>query len=208
MKKIIAVFLTCIFAVISFSACSDGNKSQDNTAAASANSEISSSESNSSKKSKILVVYFSATGSTKKVAEYIKDETGADTFEIEPSTPYSNDDLNYNDENSRVCKEHNDEDRKVELKSTAVPKWEDYDTVYIGYPIWWGTAAWPTDAFVSANDFTGKTVIPFCTSASSPLGNSATELAAKANGGNWLTGKRFSSGAERDEVSDWVKSIG
>ena len=207
MKKIIAVFIACILAILSLSACSGGSKEPDNTSANS-NSQPASSESTDMKKSKALVVYFSATGSTKKVAEYIRDETGADIFVIKPAMPYSSDDLNWNDKNSRVCKEHDDENRKVELKSTAVPNWSDYDTVYIGYPIWWGIAAWPTDTFVSANDFTGKTVVPFCTSASSPLGDSAKELAAKANGGNWLTGKRFSSGADKSEVSNWVKSIG
>lgn len=207
MKKIIAVFIACVLAILSFSACSGGSKEPDNTLANS-NSQPSSSESNSIKKSKALVVYFSATGSTEKVAGYIKDETGADIFKIEPMTPYSSSDLNWNDENSRVCKEHNDQNRKVELKSALVSNWDDYDTVYIGYPIWWGIAAWPTDTFVSANDFTGKTVVPFCTSASSPLGDSAKELAEKANGGNWLTGKRFSSGAEKSEVAEWVKSIG
>lgn len=207
MKKIIAVFVACVLAILSLAACSGGSKEPDNTSAKSG-SQPSSSESISIKKSKALVVYFSATGSTKKVGEYIRDETGADIFVIEPATPYSSADLNWNDENSRVCKEHNDENRKVELKNTVVPNWSDYDTVYIGFPIWWGIAAWPTDTFVSANDFTGKTVVPFCTSASSPLGDSAKELAAKANGGNWLTGKRFSSIADKNEVSNWVKSIG
>ena len=114
---------------------------------------------------KTLVVYYSATGNTEEVATAIAAVTGADVFELEPVEPYSSDDLNWRDENSRVVYEHNHpEARLVELVASTVPDWEAYDTVLIGYPIWWGIAAWPVDGFVEANDFTGKTVIPFCTS--------------------------------------------
>lgn len=94
------------------------------------------------------------------------------------------------------------------LKTTTVANWADYDTVYIGYPIWWGIAAWPVDTFVKANDFTGKTVIPFCTSGSSDIGKSGTQLAALAGTGDWQTGKRFASAVTQQEVADWVKSLG
>ena len=94
------------------------------------------------------------------------------------------------------------------LKTTTVANWADYDTVYIGYPIWWGIAAWPVDTFVKANDFTGKTVIPFCTSGSSDIGESGTQLAALASTGDWQTGKRFASAVTQQEVADWVKSLG
>lgn len=122
---------------------------------------------------KRLVVYYSATGSTKAVAETIADTTGADIFEITPVEPYTDDDLDWTNDNSRVCVEHDDESKRdVPLTATTPDNWEEYDTVFIGYPIWWSIAAWPVDGFVSANDFTGKTVIPFCTSASSGIGQS------------------------------------
>lgn len=157
---------------------------------------------------KTLVVYFSATGNTKDAAEYIAAETGADIFEITPAQEYTSDDLNYNDDSSRVSKEHNDESlRDVDLTTTEVPGWESYDTVFVGYPIWWGTSAWPVDSFVKANDFTGKTVYPFCTSASSGLGSSADDLASEAGSGDWKDGQRFSSGVTQQDVADWISGL-
>ena len=127
---------------------------------------------------KVLVVYFSATGSTKAVAGYIAETLGADTFELTPQEPYLAADLDYNNSESRVCREHADPAlQDVALTSTAVESWERYDTVFVGYPIWWGGSAWPVNGFVKANDFTGETVIPFCTSASSALGQSGETLA-------------------------------
>ena len=103
----------------------------------------------------------------------IADATEGDLFELEPTEPYTDDDLNWSDDNSRVSQEHENEDqRDVELVSTTPENWDSYDTVFIGYPIWWGIAAWPVDHFVEDNDFTGKTVIPFCTSTSSGIGDS------------------------------------
>lgn len=136
---------------------------------------------------KVLVVYYSATGNTEEVANMIADTTGGDLFELEPAESYTDEDLNYNDENSRVSQEYANEDqRDVELVSTTVDDWNSYDTVFIGYPIWWGIAAWPMDTFVEANDFTGKTVILFCTSASSGIGDSGSLLAEMAGTGDWL----------------------
>lgn len=158
---------------------------------------------------KTLVVYFSATGSTKTAAEAIAAATGGDLLELEPAEPYTSADLDYNNAGSRVSREHDDETlRDVALKTTTADNWADYDTVYIGYPIWWGIAAWPVDTFVKANDFTGKTVIPFCTSASSGIGESGAQLAALAGTGDWQEGQRFPSAVTQQEVTDWVKSLG
>ena len=166
-------------------------------------------ENNEIKKdSKVLVAYYSAQGHTDNVAKQIAKDLNADIFVIEPKEEYSSEDLNYNDSNSRVSKEHNDESlRNVELKTTAVNNFDSYDTVLIGYPIWWGIAAWPVNTFVKENDFTGKTVIPFCTSASSSLGNSGKNLKELANGGNWLDGHRFSSNASESEIKEWTDKI-
>lgn len=159
--------------------------------------------------SSVLVVYYSATGNTAQVAQYIANATGGDLFEIQPVEPYTDDDLNWTDDNSRVSQKHADESlRDVELVADTVDNWDQYDTVYIGYPIWWGIAAWPVDGFVEANDFSGKTVIPFCTSSSSGLGESGQLLADMAGTGDWQEGQRFRSGASQEDVQSWVEGLG
>ena len=156
----------------------------------------------------VLVAYFSATGNTEAAADYIADALGADTFEITPAEPYTSDDLNWSDEDSRVSREHEDPSlQTVELTETTPENWENYDTVFIGYPIWWGVAAWPVSSFVAANDFTGKTVIPFCTSSSSGLGESGTLLAQAAGTGEWLEGQRFSGNVSESDVTQWLDSL-
>lgn len=158
---------------------------------------------------KALVVYYSATGTTKRVAQLIADAIGADLFEVEPAEPYTTADLNYSDKNSRVSREHDDESlRDVALVFAEVPDWDSYDTVFIGYPIWWGGAAWPMNGFMTANDFTGKTVIPFATAASSGMGDSGTDLAKLAGTGDWLDGQRFFSSTTADDIQSWLDTLG
>ena len=157
---------------------------------------------------KVLVVYFSASGNTEAVANVIADTLNADLFELIPETPYTSTDLNWTDPGSRVNAEHNDPAKQdVKLTNNTVAGWADYDTVFVGYPIWWGIAAWPVNDFVKSNDFTGKTVIPFCTSASSGLGQSGTLLAEMANGGNWQEGQRFSERVSQSDVAAWVNGL-
>ena len=157
---------------------------------------------------KTLVVYFSAQGHTKEVAQRIANNLGADIFELVPANEYTSDDLDWTDSNSRVTQEYEDESlRNIELVSSTVDNWEEYDTVLIGYPIWWGIAAWPVDTFVKANDFNGKTVIPFCTSSSSGLGQSGELLAEEANGGDWLEGHRFRSNPSDSDINNWTDSL-
>lgn len=158
---------------------------------------------------KVLVVYYSASGNTKRVAEDIAEAADGDLFEITPAEPYTSDNLNWTNSDSRVSREHDDESlRDVPLTTTEVENWDDYDTVFIGYPIWWGIAAWPVDTFVKNNDFTGKTVIPFATSSSSGMGQSGTLLSEMAGTGDWQDGQRFSSGASQSDVADWVSGLG
>ena len=155
-----------------------------------------------------LVVYFSAQGHTEAVAEQIAENLGADIFEIVPADEYTSDDLDWTDDNSRVTREYEDESlRDVQLVSTEVPNWDDYDTIIIGYPIWWGIAAWPVNTFVEANDFSGKTVIPFCTSSSSGLGQSGELLREAAGTGNWLEGQRFRSNPSDDDIKEFTDSL-
>ena len=159
-------------------------------------------------KGKVLVVFYSATGSTEKVAEYIADAVDGDLFRLECTDPYTSSDLNWTDDSSRAVREHDDESlRNVPLLKITPDNWDEYDTVFIGYPIWWGIAAWPVNSFIRNNDFSGKTVIPFCTSASSGLGNSAELLEETANGGRWLSGRRFRSSVSQSDVVSWVNGL-
>lgn len=178
-------------------------------ASSSATSSVVSSSSAASEAGETLVVYFSATGNTEAVVQDIVNETGATSFAIQPAQPYTNEDLDYNNSSSRVSKEHADPAlQDVALDQDTPDNWTSYDTVLIGYPIWWGEAAYPVASFVKANDFTGKTVIPFCTSASSDMGQSAEHLSELANGGEWMGGMRFPSGVNSDEVRQWIDDLG
>lgn len=202
MKKIISVIL-CLGLAFCVTACG-GNTADDRLSASSSSPENSKTETVSG--GKTLVVYYSATGSTKAVAEKIAMTLNADIFELVPEKPYTSADLNWSDDNSRVSLEHSDESkREVALVKSTPDNWEQYDTVYVGYPIWWGIAAWPVNGFVKANDFTGKTVIPFCTSASSGIGESDKQLKAMAKNGDWKDGKRFSSSASDSDIENWLK---
>lgn len=225
MKKMTALFLSLlmIFTLTACGSSSSGNDTAD-TQSGSENTETSAEASTEAStetsagasveepettEGKTLVVYYSATGNTEEAANYIAAATGADVFELVPAEPYSDDDLDWTDDNSRVVYEHDNPDaRVVELVESTVPDWESYDTIFIDYPIWWGIAAWPVDGFIAANDFTGKTVIPFCTSSSSELGESGELLEEAAGTGNWIGGMRFSSGVSEEEVQSWVESLG
>lgn len=215
MKKFIMLFL-CLVMLVGIVACGNEPASSDGASEEDVSDNLNDSSpdiSGSGKDltfegGKTLVVYYSATGNTRNVAEYIVSATDADIFELVPTEPYTDDDLNWTDDNSRVVYEHdNPDNRDVELVAYTVDDWDSYDTVFIGYPIWWGIAAWPVNGFISANDFTGKNVIPFCTSSSSGLGESGELLAEAAGTGNWLEGVRFSSRASEETIRDWVNGL-
>lgn len=213
----IAVIAICVIGAVTLFALNNRNDNE-NTSNNSTSNETSNNNENENENeesnneatvgSKVLVVYYSAQNHTEAVAKQIAENLDADIFEVIPKDVYTTDDLDWTDSNSRVTKEHDDESlRNIELEATDVPNWEDYDTVLIGYPIWWGIAAWPIDNFVKNNDFTGKTVIPFCTSSSSGLGESARILEGYANGGNWQEGHRFSSSASDSDIKSFTDSI-
>lgn len=210
MKKIIAILLAVTLA-FTFAACGKGTAEPSNGTSNSGGSAENSSKNDTAapKSGKVLVVYYSATGSTKAVAETIAETAGADIFEIVPKDKYTSADLDWTDNGSRVNAEHDDESKRdVALEKTTPDNWSDYDIVFVGYPIWWGIAAWPVNNFIKGNDFTGKKVIPFCTSASSGLGQSGKLLAEMAGTGDWQDGERFSSGASSDSVTSWVNGLG
>lgn len=211
--------------VLSLAACGSANKpasstTQPETSAPTEQPATEPSESSSTapaesepetqpETGKTLVVYYSASGNTERVAKDIAEAAGANLFEIVPTEVYTSEDLNWTNSDSRVSREHDDESlRDVPLTTTEVPDWDSYDTVFIGYPIWWGIAAWPVDTFVKNNDFTGKTVIPFATSSSSGMGQSGSLLADMAGTGEWQEGQRFSSGVSSDDVQSWVNGLG
>ena len=170
---------------------------------------------------KVLVAYYSATGTTKAVAEKIAGLLGADLFAIEPSDPYSSGDLDWTNKSSRVCKEHDiifgskangtataaDVGKLPVMLKSAAPDFARYDTVFIGYPIWWGQAPRIISTFLESYDFNGKTVVPFCTSGSSPIGSSATNLESLTPGADWLAGRRFSSGVSQSELTAWANEL-
>ena len=156
---------------------------------------------------KVLVVYFSATGTTKDVAEKIAALTGADLYEIKAAQEYTEDDLNWNDSDSRTTHEQNDSSARPEIGSDPVSL-DGYSTVYIGYPIWWGEEPRIMDTFVESYDFNGITMIPFCTSGGSGMGRSGKNLADNAGSGNWLDGQRFGAGASESEIQSWLDGLG
>ena len=166
------------------------------------------SESNTmiDKNSNILTVYFSATGTTKQIAEYASEILSADVYEIVPAEPYTKEDLAYYT-NSRADREQNDPLTRPEI-SGSVENMEQYDTILLGYPIWHGQAPKIISTFLESYDFSGKTIIPFCTSHSSGIGSSDTSLHALAENAGWLDGRRFSAGTSREEVQTWLDSLG
>lgn len=219
MKKLTALLLSVVL-VLSLAACGSANKPASSTTRPETSAPTEQPESSSTapaesepetqpETGKTLVVYYSASGNTERVAKDIAEAAGADLFEIVPTEVYTSEDLNWTNPDSRVSREHDDESlRDVPLTTTEVPDWDSYDTVFIGYPIWWGIAAWPVDTFVKNNDFTGKTVIPFATSSSSGMGQNGSLLADMAGTGEWQEGQRFSSGVSSDDVQSWVNGLG
>ena len=218
MKKLISVMLTGVMAMGLLAGCGSSSESAEEDSSEQAAQEETQDDTEetagdtsdaASGSGNVLIAYYSATGNTEEVANVIADATGGDLFELELVEPYTDDDLNWTDDNSRVSQEHEDESlRDVELVSSTPENWDSYDTVFIGYPIWWGIAAWPVDSFVESNDFTGKTVIPFATSASSGMGESGQLLEEMAGTGEWQEGQRFRSGADEPDVQEWVNGLG
>ncbi len=156
--------------------------------------------------SKMLVAYFSNTGNTESIAEYIAEITGADLFEIVPEEPYTEEDLNYSDSSTRATVEQGDPSLRPAIAGT-VENMDQYDTVYIGYPIWWGDAPRIISTFLESYDFSDKSIIPFCTSGSSGIGSSAEDLHSLAADAEWLDGRRFAGGASQESVAEWIASL-
>lgn len=203
MKRITAIFLAFVL-LFSFAACSteSGQIETENTNTAS--EDTTKNEEN--KGSQILVAYFSATGTTKQIAEYAADILNADIYEIVPEDPYTEEDLDYYS-GGRADQEQEDSSARPAING-SVENMDQYNTVLLGYPIWHGQAPRIISTFLESYSFDGKTIVPFCTSHSSGIGSSAENLYSLAADANWLDGERFSSDTSKDEVGDWLDSIG
>jgi flavodoxin len=156
--------------------------------------------------SDVLVAYFSATGTTKGVAERIASVTGGDLYQILAAEPYTEDDLNYNDDSSRSTVEQNDKSVRPEIGSEEISL-DGYTTIYLGFPIWWGEEPRILDTFVEKYNFEGITVIPFCTSGGSGIGRSGSNMESLAGAGTWLEGQRFSGNVSEEELQSWIEGL-
>lgn len=218
MKKAIAILLSLTM-ILGLTACGNSAsktkqpstedtfvESKADTESAETSTNMENTDNQDAQEHKILVAYFSATGTTKGVAEHIANGLNADIYEIVPEDPYTDADLNYNDNNSRTTIEMNDPNARPVI-SGSVENMEQYDTVFIGYPIWWGEAPRIVSTFVESYDFSGKTIVPFCTSGGSDMGSSAASLEQLTNGATWLDGRRLNGSDSQDTVMEWVNSL-
>lgn len=218
MKKAIAILLSLTM-ILGLTACGNSAsktkqpstedtfvESKADTESAETSTNMENTDNQDAQEHKILVAYFSATGTTKGVAEHIANGLNADIYEIVPEEPYTDADLDYNDNNSRTTIEMNDPNARPVI-SGSVENMEQYDTVFIGYPIWGGEAPRIVSTFVESYDFSGKTIVPFCTSGGSDIGSSAASLEQLTNGAAWLDGRRLNGSDSQDTVMEWVNSL-
>lgn len=236
MKKFAAILLTFLMAVSLMACAGNGEPAETSSpdVESSVSEEISASESSAAESepeseaaqsdemeetepipeadtgaegTKVLVAYFSATNTTEGVAEHIANGLNADLYEIVPEEPYTDADLDYNDNNSRSTLEMNDPSARPAI-SGSVENMEQYDIVFIGYPIWWGDAPRIVSTFMESYDFSGKTIVPFCTSGGSGIGSSASNLEQLTNDAAWLDGWRLNGSDSQDTVMEWVNGLG
>ena len=211
MKKMFSLLLAAAM-VLTLAACGTtdaGNDAADgpkNDVAADTADPAPTEETPEGTGGKVLVAYFSATGHTKTIAEYLQAALDADLYEIVPQEPYTADDLDYNTDGCRANREQNNDTARPAI-SGSVEDMDGYDVVFIGYPIWWGQAPKIVYTFLESYDLSGKTVVPFCTSGGSGIDGSLGGLQALASDTDWLTGQRFSTGASAADVQNWVDSL-
>lgn len=168
--------------------------------------EMTEEETGAFGNSTILVAYFSATNNTEGIAQKIAGELDADLYEIEPEVPYTKEDLNYSDSSTRATQEQNDPDARPEI-SGSVENMDQYEIVFLGYPIWWGQAPRIMNTFIESYDLGGKTIVPFCTSGSSGFGSSDAALRDAAEDAEWLDGERFSADASEEDIAEWIDGL-
>ena len=218
MKKAIVILLSLTM-ILGLTACGNSAsktkqpstedtfvESKADTESAETSTNMENTDNQDAQEHKILVAYFSATGTTKGVAEHIANGLNADIYEIVPEEAYTDADLDYNDNNSRTTIEMNDADARPAI-SGSVENMEQYDIIFVGYPIWWGEAPRIVSTFMESYDFSGKTIVPFCTSGGSGIGSSASNLERLTSGATWLDGRRLNGSDSQDTVMEWVDSL-
>ena len=218
MKKTIAILLSLVM-ILGLAACGNSAsqteqpstedtsvESKADTNSAENSTDMENTDNQDVQDHKVLVAYFSATGTTKGVAEHIANGLNADIYEIVPEDPYTDADLNYNDNNSRTTIEMNDPNARPAI-SGSVENMEQYDIIFVGYPIWWGEAPRIVSTFMESYDFSGKTIVPFCTSGGSGIGSSASNLERLTSGATWLDGRRLNGSDSQDTVMEWVNGL-
>ena len=192
-------FLSMIGCLALLVGCESSNISSSST-------DITASNDGLNFNGNVMVVYFSATGHTKDVAEIISDYLEAPIYELEPVLPYSSEDLNYNDSNSRVNQERNDPDHITELVDVTFDEFDESDYIFLGAPVWFGELSWVIDDFVLSNDFTDKTIIPFATASSSDF--DVEDLKDLSEEATWMEGRRFlQSEISEENVIEWIDSL-
>lgn len=209
MKKTISILLA-LFIIMSLSACGNSASQTEQSSVEGSTNDAASTENKGAskgKKIKVLVAYFSATNTTKGIARHIANGLKADLYEIIPEDSYTDADLDYNDDNSRTTLEMKDSDARPAI-SGSVKNMEQYDIVFIGYPIWWGDAPRIVSTFMESYDFSGKTIVPFCTSGSSGIGSSVANLEQLTNNATWLDGRRLNGTDSQDTIMEWIDSLG
>ena len=210
MKKLATMLLTFVGTVI-FAACGGDRTDSNEQPKVRTDQPVSArqeqaAETPESPGNGTLVIYFSRTGNTGKIAGYLTEIAGADSFAIEAAVPYTDDDIRYQDDNCRANREQNDKSVRPAI-ADPVPSLDRYDTVFLGYPIWWGEEPRIIDTFLESYDFSGKTVIPFCTSGSSGIGTSEKNISELVTVGNLLKGKRFPADAAKSDVREWYDTL-
>lgn len=212
MKKFSKIIVLIFSALLIFclSACASENSSDNNTKTTPETQQSASTNENTdnapSSNSKILVAYFSCTGNTENAAQKIATATGGDLYAITPTEPYTADDLRYNDDTTRATKEQHDTSIRPALAGT-VDNFQQYDVIFVGYPIWWDQAPRVINTFLESYDFSGKKVIPFCTSGGSTITNSANQLKSTYSNMNWLDGRLIGGSTSQDEIAAWIDSL-
>lgn len=199
MKKFL-IGLAVLFAALCFVGCSDTDKNGDDT-------NPNAEENIDPEEEKILVAYFSCTGTTEKIAGYIAETVEADTYKIIPAEPYTEDDLDYYDEESRAALEQAETSTARPEIDGELKNAESYDTIYIGYPIWWGRLPKIIYTFLENYDFSDKVIVPFCTSAGTGIGVSVEEIKVLEPEAYVLSGRRFSSTAKESDVVTWINTV-
>jgi len=217
MKRLLGLLLSSVF-VFAVGGCSNAVSSESSVVCTAVESSITSESESETEASSVnlteettvgsdtLVVYFSATGTTEGVALRIAEITEADIYEITATDPYTDEDRDWTNDDSRCSMEQNDPSVRPLISSEEISL-EGYTTIYLGYPIWFGQEPRIMDTFVESYNFDGITVIPFCTSGSSDIGQSGQALADNAGSGTWLEGRRFSADVSDDEISAWIEEL-